>query len=203
MLRQRLRTRRFALAEVLLRVITVLVAVALIWYGAMTALLALKVSPHTINGLSAYRSVYDHLAGITAEDITARVRIIVAIAGATSLLVFGALAWRALPRTYLTRSELDLSTSHARGSRVISARALERVGELAALEHPLVGGAAARYGTQDITVLVNLRHATTLADTLAAVQQRVATALAEHDLPRLPINVTLTGVHRSNRRGLA
>lgn len=203
MLRQRLRTRRFALAEILLRAIAVVVALAPIWYGAMTVLLALKVGPHTINGLSGYRSVYDHLAGISADDITARVRIIVAIAGVASLLAFGALAWRALPRPYLARSELDLSTSHGRGSTVISARAIERAGELAALEHPLVAGAAARYGTQDITVLVNVRHAATLADTLAAVQQRVSSALAQHELPRLPINVTLTGVDRAKRRELA
>lgn len=203
MLRRRLRTRRFALADGLLRAVGALVALALIWYGAMTVLLALKVSPHTVDGLSAYRGIYDDLAGVSAGDITAHVRTIVAIAGVASLLVFGTLAWRAMPRPYLTRGELDLPTSHGRGSTVVSARAIERVGEIAALEHPRVAGAAARYGTQDVTVLVDVRHPATLADTLAAVQQRVIGALAQHGLPRLAINVTLTGLDRSNQRELA
>lgn len=201
--RQRLRARRFPLAQLLLRLITVLAGLALIWYGAMTVLLALKASPHTVNGISAYRTIYDHLVTITAQDLTGRVRIIVAIAGVVCLLVFALLSWRALPRPYLTRGELDLSEEAGRGRTVIAARAIERAAEVAALQHPLVVGAAGRYGTEDVGVAVTVRQAGELAHTLPAIQQRVADALREHDLPSLPINITLVGFDRSNRRELA
>lgn len=108
--RQRLRSRSFPLAQSLLRLIIVLAVLALVWYGAMTVLLALKISPHAVNGISAYRTIYHHLATITAHDITDRVRIIVAIAGLVCFVAFAALAWRALPRPYLTRGELAFPT---------------------------------------------------------------------------------------------
>ncbi len=40
-----------------------LLALALVWYGVMVILLAAKVSPHTVNSISAYRTIYDTLAG--------------------------------------------------------------------------------------------------------------------------------------------
>lgn len=86
---------------------------------------------------------------------------------------------------------------------MIAPRAIERAVEVAALQHPLVVGAAGRYETDDVNLAVTVRQADALARTLPAVQLRVADALQQHDLPTVPINVTLVGVDRSNRRELA
>ena len=51
MVRQRLRIGSSPLA-LLGRIVLVLFALALVWYGAMLVLLAFKVSPHTVNDLS-------------------------------------------------------------------------------------------------------------------------------------------------------
>ncbi|MHB1468056.1 MAG: hypothetical protein ACYCX7_02735 [Solirubrobacteraceae bacterium] len=203
MLRQRIRTRRFAVVELLLGAVAVLIGLGLLWYGAMTVLLALKVSPHMVDDISAYRTVYDRLAGLTAGEVTGDVRIVVALAGLVCLAIFGALAHKGLPRPYLARGELDVTKDDGeRGRTIVYARAIERVGELAALDHPQVTGAGARYGTDDLIVLVDLSRADALAQTLAAVQLRVRDALAEHELPPLPVDVTLTAIDRSNRREL-
>lgn len=204
MIRQRLRTRRFAPAELLLRLVVAVAALALIWYGAMTVLLALKViSPHAVNAISGYRTIYDQLTGITVVDVTGRVRIIVAIAGVACFAVFAPLAWRALPRPRLARGSLELTGGDQRGTTKVAPRAIERAAEVAALSHPLVLGAAGRYGTEDLSVSVTVRQHGALPDTLRGTQQRVASALAEHQLPPLPVNVTLTGLDRSNRKELA
>ncbi|MGI8429152.1 MAG: hypothetical protein ACR2OB_07585 [Solirubrobacteraceae bacterium] len=202
MTRQRLRTRRFAVVEALLRLVGVVAGAGLIWYGAMTILLAVKISPHTINAISAYRTVYDHLAALTAAGITGQVRVIVAISGVAGFVVLAPLAWRALPRPYLTRRELDISADTDLGRTVIAPRAIERTVELAALGHPFVVGAAGRYGADDVSLAVTVRQASELAETLSAVQERVAGALARHELPGLPINVTLTGFTPHKQRKL-
>ena len=41
-----------------------------------------------------------------------------------------------------------------------------------------------------------------LAATLKATQDRVVGALAQHDLPAMPVNVTLSGYERRERREL-
>ena len=42
---------------------------ALVWYGLMVVLLAVKVSPHTVNSLSAYRTLYDDAIGLDSERL--------------------------------------------------------------------------------------------------------------------------------------
>lgn len=186
-----------------MRLLVILAALALVWYGVMTILAALKaVSPHSINAISGYRTIYDHLTSISAAQITGRDRIIVAIAGLVCLGAFAPLAWRSLPRPYLARGELDLSGT-SRGTTLVAPRAIERAAESAALEHPWVVGAAGRYGTDQLAVSVTMRHAEELADTLPAIQSRVRDALAEHDLPRLSVDVTLAGYARSNPKELS
>lgn len=63
------------------RALTVVLALALVWYGLMIVLLAVKVSPHTVNSLSAYRTLYDDAAGLTQNDFSTAVRFIAGIAG--------------------------------------------------------------------------------------------------------------------------
>ena len=107
MVRQRLRIGSSPLA-LLGRIVLLLFALALVWYGAMLVLLAFKVSPHTVNQLSGYRSAYNYLAGLEPQDITDDTRLIAGLAGLAGFLVFGYLALKQVPRPHLTRSELQL-----------------------------------------------------------------------------------------------
>ncbi len=201
MLRQRLRGRTSPLAF-LGRILTLAFALALVWYGLMTVLLALKVSPSTVDSISGYRTAFDWLAGLTPADVDgAQTRAIVAGAGVAAFLVFGYLAVKALPKPYLTRQDLDLS-SDDQGDVTIEPRALERLAEVAAAEHPAVGGARGRYSTDALSVELTVRRARDLADTLRDTQQRVVKALEQHELPAMPVNVTLTGYQRRHRREL-
>jgi len=201
MLRQRLRigTSPFV---VLGRIVLILFALALIWYAAMLVLLAFKVSPHTVNQLSGYRSAYNYLAGLKPRDITANTRLITGLAGLGGFLVFGYLAFKEIPRPHLTRSELRL-LDHERGVVDVAPRAIERAIEGAALELDAVQDATARYAGDELTVNVGVTRARELPDILRSVRAQAHTQLATHGLPELPVNVTLTAYERTRRRELA
>lgn len=201
MLRQRLRARTSPLAY-LGRALLVLASLALVWYGIMLLLLALKFSPDTVNALSGYRDAYDYLAGLDEDDASGRVRLIAGLAGLAAFFLFGLLAWKEIPRPYLARSELALD-DEPRGVVTVEPRAIERAAESAALEHPGVSSASARFGSDDVAVDVEVRRAREVAGALHAVQGRVREALRRHGLPALPVNVTLTGFDRKQRRELA
>lgn len=183
------------------RLLTLALALALIWYGLMVVLLAAKVSPHTVNEISAYRSVYDWTAGLTPATFTTAVSLIAGFGGLLVLLVFLYLAYKDLPRPYLARGEVDLGRN-GRGATVIRPRAVERVAELAARGNPNVTAAAGRLGDRELTVNVGIRRPRLVAETLTDVQARVGAALGTHDLPDLPVNVTLTDYTRTTRREL-
>jgi hypothetical protein len=201
MLRQRLRIGTSPLVLVG-RLVLVLVALALVWYGAMLVLLAFKVSPHTVNQLSGYRTAYNYLAGLKPRDITPDTRLIAGLAGLAGFLAFGYLAFKEIPRPYLTRSELRLLEDE-RGVVDVAPRAIERAVETAALERDDVQEAAARYATNELTLNVTVTRARELPDTVRAVRARAREQLATHGLPELPVNVTLTGYQRIRRRELA
>ena len=201
MLRQRLRERTSPLMFVG-RLVTLVFALALIWYGLMTALLALKVSPSTVNTISGYRTAFDWLSGLMPSDVDgATTRAIIAAAGVVAFLVFGYLALKQLPRPYLARRELEL-TADERGEVTVEPRAVERLAEVAATTHPAVIDARGRYSSDDLAVDLTVRRARDLADTLNDAQRRVAHALEQHELPPMPVNVTLTGYDRRHRRHL-
>ena len=199
MLRQRLRLRHSPAVH-LGRAAIVLLALGLIFYGVMVVALAFKVAPGTINAISGYRDAYDFLTGLTPGDV-AGVRGIVAAAGVALFVVCGYLALQQIPRPYLTRQTLPLQ-SLPRGETVIEPRAIERLAEVAAMRHRAVSSAAGRYGTDELAVGVEVRRGRELADTLRDVQRRVATALRDHELPEMPVDVTLTGFDRQQRREL-
>ena len=199
--RQRVRMRRSPLAF-LGRVLALLLGLALIWYGLMVFLLALKTPAHTVASLSGYRAAFDWLAGLQPADVDGGVtRAIVAGAGLLAFVVFGYAAWRQLPRPQLARTDLQL-TGDEHGTVEIGPRALERLAEVAATRERGVDSATGRFGTDDLAVNVTVQRAHGLADALAGVQRRVASALEDHDLPSLPVNVTLTGFDRRHRRDL-
>lgn len=201
MIRQRINLRTPLLAY-LVRALTLVLGLALLWYGLMVVLLAVKVSPHTLNSISAYRTLYDDAAGLTQADFTTPRRLIAGTAGLIAFLVFIYLAFQELPRPYLARGEMSLDEED-RGTTVVRPRAIERVAELAARANANVTAAAGRLGDQELNVDVGMRHASIAADTLADVHRRVSAGLERHQLPGLPVNVTLTSYDRQTRRELS
>lgn len=196
--RQRVRERSSVLALVG-RLVPLVLALALIWYGAMLVLLALKVAPSTVNELSGYRTAYEWLSGLTPDKVDGGgTRAIIAGAGVAAFLVFGFLAYKQLPRPYLARRELSLSADR-RGEVTVEPRAVERIAEVAASANPAVSHARGRYSVDELTVDVDVRRASDVAQILRGAQGRVADALEQHELPAMPINITLVGYDRSRR----
>lgn len=199
--RQRLKTRRPTLA-LIGSVLVFLLACALIFYGAVLALLAFKlIAPSSLNDVSAYRTAYDYLAGLRGGDISDTVHLIAGIAGALVFLLFAFLVFKQLPRPYLSRHELQLAED-PRGVTTVEPRAIERVAETAALQHHSIARAAGRYGPDQLTVAITVRHAGELAQTMRQAQHQIAQALAQHGLPAVPIHLTLTGYERHTQREL-
>jgi hypothetical protein len=190
-IRQRINLRTPALAYAV-RVLTLLLGLALLWYGLMVVLLAVKVSPHTVNSLSAYRTLYDKAAGIRGSDFTTPVRLIAGFGGLLAFLFFVYLALQEIPRPYLARGDVALD-ERGQGSTIVRPRAIERV----------VTGASGRMGDNELNVNIGVRRASTAADTLTDVRKRVAAALDHHQLPQLPVNVTVAGYDRTTTRELS
>jgi hypothetical protein len=170
----------------------------------MLVLLALKVAPGDIQAVSAYRTIYDFLAGLNAQDIDSTVRTIVAGAGILCAVVLGWVAYKALPRPYLARGTMHLSSGEddAHGHTDVGARAVERLAAHAAGEHPAVVDVTSRLEGEAVTVGVALSRPREVADVLPDVQRRVRAQLERHDLPVLPVHVTLTGLEAGLRREL-
>jgi len=202
MFRQRLRIQGSALAALAGRALVLVLAAALVWYGAMLVLLALKVSPQTLNELSGYRDAYDYLATLQAADISSTDRLIVAIVGLIVALAAGTLVWRGLPRPHLARGPLTLPTTD-RGQTDVQPRALERAVEAAASEHPAVVDASARYDDGTLALTITARDARHVVQTLHEVRDRAHESLARHELGLTTVHVTLAGYDASNRRELA
>jgi hypothetical protein len=201
MTRQRVNIHTPALGH-LVAVLTILLALALLWYGLMVVLLAVKVSPHTVNSLSAYRTLYNDAVDLRRGDFTTVRRLIAGFAGLLAFFVFLYLAFKAWPRPYLTRGEVTLQDDK-HGITTIEPRAIERVAELAARGNPHVTAASGRLGDDELSVGVDARRASLAAETLRDVHHRVRSELERHDLPTLPVNVTLTGYDRQTRRELS
>jgi hypothetical protein len=201
MIRQRINLHTPAFGYVV-ALLTCVLGVLWLWYGLMVVLLAVKVAPHTVNSLSAYRTLYNDAADLTRGDFTTQRRLIAGFAGLIVFLVFLYLAFKAWPRPYLARAEINLQDDE-HGTTNIEPRAIERVAELAACGNADVTAASGRLGDEELTVGVAARHASTAAETLRDVQQRVRSELERHDLPSLPVNVTLTGYDRQTRRELS
>lgn len=200
-MRQRVRLRR-SLALRVVEALTLVLALALLWYGLMVVLLSVKVPPHTVNAISAYRTVYNWAAGLTPGDFTTAVSLIAGVGGLIVLLVLGGVALAALPRPYLARGEFDLG-GDGRGTTVIEPRAVERVAELAARGNPGVTGAAGRLGDRELAVDIAIGRAAQAADILRDVHARVGQELTRHELPPLPVDVILAAYNPTTRRELS
>lgn len=202
MLRQRIRARSSPVSFVG-RLVLVAFLLAVLWYGLMVVLLGLGVRRGVIDLISGYRTAYDFLAGLGPEDVTSTVRLIVALSALVAFLLFAYLAYKELPRPYVARRTLDLP-GEAGGATEVSPRAIERVAEGAAFGNPAVTAAAGRWEGDDLNVDVHLERARDLPDTLRDVQHRVCEALGSHELPLVPVGVTLTGFdHRQPGREIS
>jgi hypothetical protein len=199
--RQRIRTRSSTFAGLVGLALVVILGAAFVWYGLMVILLAFKVSPSTVNMISGYRTAYEFLAGLDAEDVDGATRAIIAGAGLLAFLFFGYLALRVVPRPYLARGELDLHQDR-HGEVVVAPRAIERVAEIAANTTEDVDSARARYAEDELAIDVTALRARRLATALDEVRRRVDDALAQHELPSTRVAVALTGFERKHRREL-
>jgi hypothetical protein len=189
--RQRIRVDRGALAFAG-QLVTVLLALALIWYGLILALLALgALDAGTANAISGYRSIYDGLSLSTGDVDRGAVRIATGVGGLLAFLLFGLLALKQVPRPRLARGELVLAHDD-RGEITLEPRAFERAAEGAAMGNDAVTGAVGRYGRDDVSVDITVARPTDAADTLRDVQRRVKRTLQEHGLPDMPAHVTVT-----------
>ena len=199
--RQRI-SQRTPMLALLGLIVPLLLALALIWYGAMLLLIAVKVSPSTANSISGYRTVWRWFSALDASSVSgAQTRGIIAGCGVAAFLIFGFLAFKHLPRPYLTRRELSLSDDH-QGEVTVRPRAIERIAEVAAETLYGVSYARGRYSVDGLFVDLSVRRPRNLADTMHDAQRRVADALERHGLPTMPVNVTLTGYDGRNRREL-
>lgn len=200
MLRQRLRLRGSAV-RFLGRIVLVLFALILVWYGAMLVLLALGVEPGSVNAISGYRDAFDELSAIDEADVTDGVRLVVGLGGVAAFLVFGYLALKELPRPYLARSDLRLAEEE-RGTTDVNPRAVERVAEVAAGENPAVISARGRLEDKKVVLELRAQRARELAETLRDVQRRALHALERHHVPVTQVDVILTRFERTTRREL-
>ena len=199
MVRQRIALRT-PWAAYLVRLLTLLLALAGVWYGLMVLLLAVKVSPHTVNSISGYRTLYDDVVGLRASDFTTVVRLIAGFGGLLVFLVFAYLMLAEVPRPHLARGDLRLEAD--RGTTIVRPRAIERVAEVAARQEGDVTAAIGRLGDGEITLDLGVRNATRVADSLRETHRRVIAALERHDLDTMPVNVTVTGYDPPKRREL-
>jgi hypothetical protein len=190
------------LAAVLGDALTLALGLSLVWYGAMLALLAAKVSPHTVNDISGYRTLYNDAIGLRHHDFTTVVRVVAGLTGFLTFCLFLSLALRRLSPHRATRHDLTLDDDGS-GSTIVEPRAIERLAEIAARSHRDVTGASGHLGDQEVTVNLDVSRADTAASTLRAVAASVTEALATHELPALTVNVTLTGFEPTTRRQLA
>lgn len=201
MLRQRVRTHSSRLGRAAGLILAGIVALALLFYGLMMLLAALGADPGFINTISGYRTAFNFLAGLGVDDLDGVTRPILAGAGLLAFLVFGFLAYKALPSPYLARQDLDLSDEE-HGAVVVEARALERLAESSTASHPAVASTAARATAGRLELDVDLLRAESLGPDLEEIRERVRSALADHELPMRPVDVTMVGFQANQRREL-
>jgi hypothetical protein len=202
MLRQRIHVEGSSTATAVGRVLVALLGAAIAYYGLMLIMLAFKVSPGFVNDISGYRTAFNYLSELTPGDISSTDRLIVAGVALVLALIALLLIWRGFPRPRLARHPIEIEETEL-GSTEIQPRALERAIESAALEHPAVVGARARYDEDGIALTVTAGRAVELVRTLHEVEDRAFESLGTHHLELERVDVTLAGYDRPNGRELA
>ena len=202
MLRQRIHVEGSSTAAAVGRFLVALLGVAIAYYGLMLMLLAFKVSPSTVNDISGYRTAFDYLAELAPGDISSTDRAIIAGVAILLALIALFLLWRGLPRPHLARHAVKVTETDL-GTTEVQPRAVERAVERAALGHPAVVGARARYDDDGIALAVTSDRAPDLVTTLREVEDRAFQSLDKHQLELERVDVTLAGYDTPNGRELA
>ncbi len=200
--RQRLRFGASGLTAWVERGLAAAVGLALVFYGAMLMLLALKVDPATVNSICGYRSAYDFLSSLGPGDVSSTARIVVGIVALVVGLCAAVLVYMGLPRTRLARRATPL-TEDRRGVVAVGPRAFERAVEVAALEDPHVDGARARFDDGGLVLSLGAHGAERIPETLRDVDRRARESLELHGLHADRLEVRLVRLNRNNRRELA
>lgn len=174
-----------------------LLALALIFYGLMVILLAVKVDPGFVNAISGYRTAFDALSGIGADSVDGVDRAIVAGAGLLAFVLFGLIAYGALPRPYLTRNDLHLRDG-GRGVDVVAVKAVERIAERAARGGG-VADASARYERNRLQLDLEIVPTGELLELADAVRGRLTAAFDTVQVPEPQTEISITGVEQPER----
>lgn len=175
------------------RILFIIFCLALIWYGLMVLLLALGIlTANQVDLISGLYTAYNLVSGVTASAFSGTARLTAGLAGLAAFLVFLYLAVKEVPRPYLARHRLELGEDD-RGTVAVEPRAVERAAEGAAYENALVSSASGHYTDDQLGVDVQITRPREVPDALRDVHRRVTEALGRHDLPPMPVSVTLTG----------
>ena len=175
------------------RILFIIFCLAAIWYGLMVLLLALGIlTREQVDLVSGAYTAYAFLSGLTAATFTGTTRAIVGLIGLAVFLVFLYLAVKEIPRPYLARHRLELGEDD-RGTVAVEPRAVERAAEGAAYENVTVSAASGHYTDDVLAVDVHVNRPRDVPEALRDVHRRVVEALGRHDLPPMPVSVTLTG----------
>jgi hypothetical protein len=190
------------LARVWGRMATGALALVLIWYGAMLALLAAKLSPHTINTISGYRTVYNNVADLRHADFTTPVRLIAGLAGFVAFCFFLWLAAHHLAPGGVGQRALTIADEDD-GSTTVKARVIEHLAEITARGHAEVTHATGHLHEDQLDVDIDTCRPDSAAHVLRIVAARILDALAGHELPPVTVNVTITGYEPTTQRQLS
>lgn len=189
------------LASTLSAFLTVVLALILIWYGAMLALLAVKVSPHAINAISGYHSLYNDIVGVRHGDFTTGVRLVAGISGLVAFILLTMLAGQRLIGRRGHRRDVTLEHGD-RGTTTVQPRAIERLAEIAACLSDEVSSASGRLARETLDVQITTLRANTAPQALREAHDQIVSALACHELPVHTTNVTVTDYEPTNKRQL-
>jgi hypothetical protein len=174
----------------------------LLWGAGVIGALAAGVDPSTVSSVTGYDAVYRALAGIAADDVAGgAVRLAVGLGGLAAAVLLALMARAQLPAPRLARGAVELEDG-LHGRTTVSARAVERAAESAAVGQPAVRAAAGRFGAEGVALDVTLERADDVAGVLRSVRGAARESLLAHGLPLTAVDVTLTKFDAAQGREL-
>lgn len=155
-----------------------LVAVGLVYAGAVALALAAGVHGDDLERISGAGWLHDRLAELDPSTWSRGATATVAALGVLLAVLLLRLAWaqRLVPQRTRTAFELS-ATAPAAGRTTVQPRAIERAAEVAAAGDPGVRAAKATLGDGDLTVHLHARDAARLPEILRDAERRTRAAL--------------------------
>lgn len=177
------------------------VAVGLIYGGAVALALAAGVSGGDLDQITGAARLQDELASVDLGAWSQAVTIAVGVGGVVLAGILLRLAWaqRLVPQR--TRLARDLEPdARAPGTTTIQPRAIERAAELASADDPGVRAAKATLSGRDLAVQLHVRDAERFPELLRGAQQRTRDALVAAGLAgEFDVRLTITRISTSSR----